>query len=132
MGPRPRQPSQRRPDRERWRLRQCALILRRRLGNAGNGQSDNGTSPLAGLGLTAKLSDLIDLQARYRYMWDLGDDQKTWKTDMSVATLELVMHPNRTTYVAPAPAPAPQGEIVNILLKIKNSFLPTKQILIGL
>ena len=43
----------------------------------GNGQSDNGTSPLAGLGLTAKLSDLIDLQARYRYMWDLGDDQKT-------------------------------------------------------
>ena len=25
-----------------------------------------------------------------------------------------------------------QGEIVNILLKIKNSFLPTKQILIGL
>ena len=27
---------------------------------------------------------------------------------MSVATLELVMHPNRTTYVAPAPAPAPE------------------------
>ncbi|WP_223955216.1 DUF3644 domain-containing protein [Aeromonas caviae] len=27
---------------------------------------------------------------------------------------------------------ASQGEIVNILLKIKNSFLPTKQILIGL
>ena len=38
----------------------------------GNGESDNGTSPLAGLGLTAKVSDLIDLQARYRYMWDLG------------------------------------------------------------
>jgi hypothetical protein len=30
------------------------------------------------------------------------------------------------------PLPIPQGEIVNILLKIKNSFLPTKQILIGL
>ena len=28
--------------------------------------------------------------------------------------------------------PSIQGEIVNILLKIKNSFLPTKQILIGL
>ncbi|MFZ5378677.1 BMC domain-containing protein, partial [Aeromonas hydrophila] len=28
--------------------------------------------------------------------------------------------------------PRAQGEIVNILLKIKNSFLPTKQILIGL
>ena len=32
----------------------------------------------------------------------------------------------RTSYVES------QGEIVNILLKIKNSFLPTKQILIGL
>ncbi len=71
----------------------------------GNGESDNGTSPLAGLGLTAKVSDLIDLQARYRYIWDLGDEQKTWKTDMSVATLELVMHPNRTSYVAPVVAP---------------------------
>ena len=30
------------------------------------------------------------------------------------------------------PAGVVQGEIVNILLKIKNSFLPTKQILIGL
>lgn len=29
-------------------------------------------------------------------------------------------------------SPSGQGEIVNILLKIKNSFLPTKQILIGL
>nr|DAW19210.1 MAG TPA: hypothetical protein [Caudoviricetes sp.] len=29
-------------------------------------------------------------------------------------------------------SPQNQGEIVNILLKIKNSFLPTKQILIGL
>jgi len=57
------------------------------------------------LGLTAKVSDLIDLQARYRYIWDLGDEQKTWKTDMSVATLELVMHPNRTSYVAPVVAP---------------------------
>ena len=60
------------------------------------------------LGLTAKVSDLIDLQARYRYIWDLGDEQKTWKTDMSVATLELVMHPNRKAYVAPVAAPAPE------------------------
>ena len=74
----------------------------------GNGDSDNGTSPLAGLGLSAKLTDLLDLQARYRYIWDLGDDQKTWKTDMSVATLELVMHPNRKAYVAPVAAPAPE------------------------
>ncbi len=33
---------------------------------------------------------------------------------------------------APQQWSAKQGEIVNILLKIKNSFLPTKQILIGL
>ncbi|WP_429219005.1 porin OmpA [Aeromonas veronii] len=74
----------------------------------GNGNSDNGTAPLAGLGLTAKLSDLIDVQARYRYLWNLGDEQKTWESDMSVATLELVMHPNRTSYVAPVAAPAPE------------------------
>ena len=54
----------------------------------GNGNSDNGTAPLAGVGLT--------------------DEQKTWETDMSVATLELVMHPNRTSYVAPVAAPAPE------------------------
>lgn len=30
----------------------------------GNGNSDNGTAPSAGLGLTAKVSDLIDVQAR--------------------------------------------------------------------
>ncbi|CAJ1806783.1 porin OmpAII [Aeromonas salmonicida] len=71
-----------------------------------NGNSD--TAPLAGVGLTAKLSDLIDVQARYRYMWNLGDEQKTWETNMSVATLELVMHPNRTSYVAPVAAPAPE------------------------
>ncbi|WP_244061506.1 hypothetical protein, partial [Aeromonas caviae] len=35
-------------------------------------------------------------------------------------------------HVALPVGPATQGEIVNILLKIKNSFLPTKQILIGL
>ncbi|KRV81700.1 porin OmpA [Aeromonas veronii] len=74
----------------------------------GNGNSDNGTAPLAGLGLTAKLSDLIDVQARYRYLWNLGDEQKTWESDMSVATLELVMHPNRTSYVAPVAAPVPE------------------------
>ncbi|WP_421260783.1 OmpA family protein [Aeromonas jandaei] len=74
----------------------------------GNDNDANGTAPLAGLGLTAKLSDLIDVQARYRYLWNLGDEQKTWESDMSVATLELVLHPNRTSYVAPVAAPAPE------------------------
>ncbi len=35
-------------------------------------------------------------------------------------------------YSVPEASRSLQGEIVNILLKIKNSFLPTKQILIGL
>ncbi|MGL4251368.1 MAG: porin OmpA [Aeromonas sp.] len=74
----------------------------------GNDNSDNGIAPLAGLGVTAKLSDLIDLQARYRYLWNLGDEQKTWESDMSMATLELVLHPNRNTYVAPVAAPVPE------------------------
>ncbi|WP_223949539.1 hypothetical protein, partial [Aeromonas caviae] len=38
----------------------------------------------------------------------------------------------RLTSKASKLAQIKQGEIVNILLKIKNSFLPTKQILIGL
>ncbi|MFE8730816.1 hypothetical protein ACFX56_27770, partial [Aeromonas hydrophila] len=49
-----------------------------------------------------------DVQASYRYRWNLGDEQKTWESDMSVATLELVLHPNRTSYVAPVAAPAPE------------------------
>ncbi|MCR3895255.1 hypothetical protein NUK31_19900, partial [Aeromonas caviae] len=40
-------------------------------------------------------------------------------------------HPNHYFLAIHLARPC-QGEIVNILLKIKNSFLPTKQILIGL
>jgi len=95
----------------------------------GNGNSDSGTSPLAGVGLTAKLSDLIDVQARYRYLWSLGDEQQTWQSDMSVATLELVMHPNRTSYVAPAPAPvveeapAPAPQVVEKNFALNSDVL---------
>ncbi|MFM4804900.1 porin OmpA [Aeromonas bivalvium] len=98
----------------------------------GNGQSDNGIAPLAGLGLTAKLSDLIDVQARYRYMWDVGDENKTgsdnmiWETDMSVATLELVLHPNRTSYVAPVAAPVvaePEPVIVDKSFSLSSDVL---------
>ena len=35
--------------------------------------SDTRVSPLAGVGLTYKLNDSLDLQARYRYMWDVAD-----------------------------------------------------------
>ncbi|MEN9533532.1 MAG: hypothetical protein RIQ83_2756 [Pseudomonadota bacterium] len=74
----------------------------------GKNSSDQVTVPLAGLGLTAKLTDLLDLQARYRYLWNVGDENVTGETNMSLATLELVFHPNRTSYVAPVPAPAPE------------------------
>ncbi|PKQ77615.1 porin OmpA [Aeromonas sobria] len=85
----------------------------------GLGISDTKVSPLVGAGVTYKVSDALDLQARYRYMWDvadLNDDGFHYKSNQSVATLEAVYHPFRTSYVAPvaapvvaeAPAPAPQ------------------------
>nr|AXY64177.1 outer membrane protein OmpA [Aeromonas hydrophila] len=74
--------------------------------------SDTKVSPLAGLGVTYKVNDALDLQARYRYMWDVADlhpgdapDDVRYKSNQSVATLEAVYHPFRSSYVAPAPAP---------------------------
>lgn len=76
--------------------------------------SDNDYAPLLGLGMGAQLTDWLDLQARYRYMFRVGDDPDNgklgsgtdrWVTDVSVATLELVFHPNRHAYVAPVAAP---------------------------
>ncbi|MBO2903178.1 outer membrane beta-barrel protein, partial [Aeromonas dhakensis] len=75
---------------------------------------DNNLAPLAGLGLTAKLHDWVDIQARYRYLVRVGDDPdndkvgsgtQRWVSDISTATLELVIHPNRSKPVEPAPAP---------------------------
>ncbi|MCF7719498.1 OmpA family protein [Aeromonas jandaei] len=75
----------------------------------GLGVSDTKVSPLAGLGVTYKVSDALDLQARYRYMWDVADlhadNGDRYKSNQSVATLEAVYHPFRSSYVAPAPAP---------------------------
>ncbi|MGN5137575.1 OmpA family protein [Aeromonas sp. 164P] len=80
-----------------------------------NGGDDN-LAPLAGLGLTARLHDWVDLQARYRYIVRVGDDPdngkansgtQRWVSDISTATLELVIHPNRSQPAEPAPTPAP-------------------------
>ncbi|WP_321149193.1 OmpA family protein [Aeromonas jandaei] len=75
----------------------------------GLGVSDTKVSPLAGLGVTYKVNDALDLQARYRYMWDVADlhadNGERYKSNQSVATLEAVYHPFRSSYVAPAPAP---------------------------
>ena len=88
-----------------------------------NGSEDN-LAPLAGLGMTARLHDWIDIQARYRYMVRVGDDSdndkvgsgtQRWVSDISTATIELVLHPNRTVAALPvaapmvvAPPPAPE------------------------
>lgn len=78
-----------------------------------NGGDDN-LAPLAGLGLTARLHDWVDIQARYRYLVRVGDDPdndkigsgtQRWVSDMSTATIELVLHPNRTIAVAAVAAP---------------------------
>ncbi|WDO03363.1 OmpA family protein [Aeromonas allosaccharophila] len=80
-----------------------------------NGGDDN-LAPLAGLGLTARLHDWVDLQARYRYIVRVGDDPdngkansgtQRWVSDVSTATLELVIHPNRSQPAEPTPTPAP-------------------------
>ncbi|HHQ4659869.1 TPA: OmpA family protein [Aeromonas veronii] len=80
-----------------------------------NGGDDN-LAPLAGLGVTARLHDWVDLQARYRYIVRVGDDpdngkansgNQRWVSDISTATLELVIHPNRSQLKEAAPTPAP-------------------------
>ena len=72
--------------------------------------SDTRVSPLAGVGLTYKVNDALDLQARYRYMWDVADltdstGETLYKSNQSVGTLEAVYHPFRTSYVEPVAAP---------------------------
>ncbi|MGY3885262.1 OmpA family protein [Aeromonas aquatica] len=103
-----------------------------------NGSEDN-LAPLAGLGMTARLTDWIDIQARYRYMVRVGDDSdndkvgsgtQRWVSDISTATLELVLHPNRTVaaavvaapIVVPPPAPAPVDQTFNLSSDVLFAF----------
>lgn len=75
----------------------------------GLGTTDTKVAPLAGVGLTYQVSDELDLQARYRYLWDVADlhaDGERYKSNQGIATLEAVYHPFRAIYVEPAPAPA--------------------------
>lgn len=80
--------------------------------NAGNG--DEGVSPLAGLGVTYRASDLVDVQARYRRIEDMGElANNGFETDVNNFMLELVLHPNRGVATPPpvapvAPQPAPE------------------------
>ena len=78
------------------------------------------------------VNDALDLQARYRYMWDVADlhaDNVRYKSNQSVATLEAVYHPFRSSYVAPAPAPvveeapAPAPQIVEKNFALNSDVL---------
>lgn len=104
-----------------------------------NGGDDN-LAPLAGLGLTAKLHDWVDIQARYRYLVRVGDDPdndkvgsgtQRWVSNISTATIELVLHPNRTVAVvpvaaplvaAPPPAPEPVDQTFNLSSDVLFAF----------
>lgn len=103
-----------------------------------NGSEDN-LAPLAGLGLTARLHDWVDIQARYRYLVRVGDDSDNdkvdsgthrWVSDISTATIELVLHPNRTVaavpvaapMVAPPPAPEPVDQTFNLSSDVLFAF----------
>ncbi|WP_042011630.1 porin OmpA [Aeromonas fluvialis] len=107
----------------------------------GLGVSDTKVSPLAGLGVTYQVNDALDIQARYRYMWDVADlhadNGDSYKSNQSVTTLEAVYHPFRTSYVAPvaapvveeAPAPAPQVVEKNFALNSDVLFAFGKETL---
>ena len=98
--------------------------------------SDTNLAPLAGLGMTVRLHRLVDLQARYRYMVRVGDDAsndnnnsgtRRWVSDVSTATLELVIYPNRDEPVPPvAPpiaAPAPEPVQVDKTFELSSDLL---------
>ena len=79
------------------------------------GDGDHDVAPIYGAGMTYRASDLVDLQARYRRVEDMGDIQKNgFETDVNNYMFEVVFHPGRGN-TAPAPvAPvvqAPPAEI---------------------
>ncbi|MBZ6071546.1 OmpA family protein [Aeromonas schubertii] len=106
--------------------------------NSPNG-SDTNLAPLAGLGMTVRLHRLVDLQARYRYLVRVGDDAgndnsnsgtRRWVSDVSTATLELVIHPNRDDPLPPAapppmaaPVPAPEPVQVDKTFEMSSDLL---------
>ena len=78
------------------------------------GSGDKGVAPLYGAGLTYRASDLVDVQARYRRVEDMGDMNKNnFETDVNNYMLEVVLHPNRGGSTPPPVAPVvqqPQAE----------------------
>lgn len=94
--------------------------------------SDSTVSPMVGAGVTYKLNDAFDLQARYRYMSDVATltdatGAEVYTGDQSVFTMEAVWHPFRTSYVAPAAAPvveeAPAPQMVEKTFALNSDVL---------
>ncbi|MGO4998286.1 OmpA family protein [Oceanisphaera sp. W20_SRM_FM3] len=78
------------------------------------GAGDDGVAPIYGGGITYRASDLVDVQARYRRVEDMGDINKNgFETDVNNYMLEVVLHPNRGESTPPPVAPVvqqPQAE----------------------
>ena len=78
--------------------------------------TDNGYAPIYGLGVAYRLSDAVDLQARYRYFDEIGSVE-TGRSDVHNFGLEVAYYPTRSSAPAPViaapvaeptPAPVPQ------------------------
>lgn len=100
----------------------------------GLGATDTEISPLAGAGMTFKISDEWDLQARYRYMWHVAElpaGADRYNANQSVATLEAIYHPFRGRDVKPVPAPAPvlKGESVPVAESVEKHFTLSSDVL---
>ena len=78
------------------------------------GAGDHGLSPTYGAGITYRASDLVDVQARYRRIEDMGEMNKNgFETDVNNYMLELVLHPYRGETTPPPVAAVvqqPQAE----------------------
>lgn len=73
------------------------------------GSGDKGFSPIFGAGVAYKVSDLVDVQARYRRIEDIGSySDNGFNTDVNNFMLELVLHPNRGESTPPPVAPVVQ------------------------
>lgn len=98
----------------------------------GLGTKDTKVSSLFGAGISYKLSDSLDVQARWRYISDVADlhseaYQTRLKPNQNLTTMELVYHPFRSTVVetvaAPAPVPAPEPIMVDKTFELSSDVL---------
>ena len=91
-------------------------------------ETDNGLSPLAGVGLNYKMSNSFDLQARYRRTEQIGRDRNTGMNDNNYFGLELVYHIGRAApvaVVAPIIEPTPDLE-PELIVEVEPVYITKK------